>query len=88
MAGSGPHERLYDSISSFLGRNPPSRIPKKWEKFSDIAILPSGSFGDEDWRGIVGPDLWNAVAQGLDVERLGIMGEVTGRIRKSGVKML
>ena len=43
MAGRGPHERLYDSISSFLGKNPPSEIPKKWERFSDIAILPSGS---------------------------------------------
>lgn len=88
MAGRGPHDRLYDSISSFLGKNPPSEIPKKWERFSDIAILPSGSFEDEGWGDIVGPDLWKAVAQGLNVERLGVMGEVTGRIRKSGVKML
>ena len=88
MAGRGPHERLYDSISSFLGKNPPSEIPKKWERFSDIAILPSGSFRDEDWGDIVGPGLWKAVAQGLNVERLGMMGEVTGRLRKSGVKML
>ena len=88
MAGRGPHDRLYDSISSFLGKNPPSEIPKKWERFSDIAILPSGSFEDEGWGDIVGPDFWKAVAQGLNVERLGVMGEVTGRIRKSGVKML
>ena len=88
MAGRSPHERLHDSISSFLGKNPPSEIPKKWERFSDIAILPSGSFRDEDWGDIVGPDLWKAVAQGLNVERLGMMGEVTGRTRKSGVKML
>jgi len=88
MAGRGPHDRLYDSISSFLGKNPPSEIPKKWERFSDIAILPSGSFEDEGWGDIVGPDLWKAVARGLNVERLGVMGEVTGRIRKSGVKML
>ena len=88
MTGGGPHERLHDSISSFLGKNPPSEIPKKWERFSDIAILPSGSFRDESWGDIVGPDLWKAVAQGLNVERLGMMGEVTGRIRKSGVKML
>ena len=88
MAGRSPHERLYDSISSFLGKNPPSEIPKKWERFSDIAILPSGSFRDEDWGDIVGPDLWKAVAQGLNVERLGVMGEVTGRIRESGVEML
>ena len=88
MSGRGPHDRLYDSISSFLGKNPPSEMPKKWERFSDIAILPSGSFEDEDWGDIVGPDLWKAVAQGLNVERLGVMGEVTGRIRKSGVKML
>ena len=88
MAGRGPHDRLYDSISSFLGKNPPSEMPKKWERFSDIAILPSGSFEDEGWGDIVGPDFWKAVAQGLNVERLGVMGEVTGRIRKSGVKML
>ena len=88
MAGRGPHERLHDSISSFLGKNPPSEIPKKWERFSDIAILPSGSFRDESWEDVVGPDFWKAVAQGLNVERLGVMGEVTGRIRKSGVKML
>lgn len=88
MAGRSPHERLYDSISSFLGKKPPSEIPKKWERFSDIAILPSGSFRDEDWEDIVGPDLWKAVARGLNVERLGVMGEVTGKIRKSGVEML
>ena len=88
MAGRSPHERLHDSTSSFLGKDPPSEIPKKWERFSDIAILPSGSFRDEDWGDIVGPDLWKAVAQGLNVERLGMMGEVTGRTRKSGVKML
>ena len=88
MTGGGPHERLHDSISSFLGKNPPSEIPKKWERFSDIAILPSGSFRDESWGDIVGPDLWKAVARGLNVERLGVMGEVTGKIRKSGVEML
>ena len=70
MAGRSPHERLYDSISSFLGKKPPSEIPKKWERFSDIAILPSGSFRDEDWEDIVGPDLWKAVARGSDIIRL------------------
>ena len=57
-------------------------------KFSDIAILPSGSFEGEEWDDLVGPALWNAVAEGLDVERLGVMGEVTGKTRKSGTRML
>mgnify|MGYP006057304461 FL=1 len=88
MNRGGPHERLYDSISSFLGRKPPSGIPKKWERFSDFAILPAGAFEGRNWEGISGPGLWKSVADGLDVERLGIMGEVSGRTRKSGVKML
>ena len=53
MAGRSPHERLYDSISSFLGKKPPSEIPKKWERFSDIAILPNGGLpGDERYQDI------------------------------------
>ena len=88
MTRGGPHERLYDSVSSFLGKKTLPKIPKKWEKFSDIAILPSGSFEGEDWDDLISPALWKAVAEGLDVERLGIMGEVTGKTRKSGARML
>ena len=88
MTGGGPHERLYDSVSSFLGKETLPKMPKRWERFSDIAILPSGSFEGEDWDDLISPALWNAVAEGLDVERLGVMGEVTGKTRKSGTRML
>ena len=88
MTGGGPHERLYDSVCSFIGKKPPLGMPRKWERFSDIAILPSGSFEGKGWDELINQGLWKAVAEGLNVERLGIMGEVTGRTRKSGVKML
>ena len=88
MNREGPHERLHDSISSFLGRSPPDGIPRKWERFSDIAILPADSFKGGDWEQILGPGLWESVAKGLDVKRVGIMGEVSGSTRKSGVKMV
>ena len=88
MKRGGPHGRLYDSIASFLGKNPPPGIPRKWERFSDFAILPLGSFHGSEWEEIIGPELWKSVAEGLDVNRLGVMGEVTGNIRKSGIRML
>ncbi len=88
MSRGGPHERLRESIASFLGYEPPSGIPRKWERFSNIAILPSGSFEGGEWEGVVDRGLWKAVASGLEVDRLGIMGEVSGSTRDSGVRML
>ena len=72
MNRGGPHERLYDSISSFLGESPIWNSKKG--RFSDFAILPAGAFEGRNWEGIRGPGLWKSVADGLDVERLGIMG--------------
>ena len=56
------------------------------ERFSDVAIIPRGSFDGPEWE----PDegLWQAVAGALGAKRLARMGEVSGEMRESGVEML
>ena len=88
MSGSGPHERLADSVSTYLGRSPPGPLPKKWEKFSDVVLLPSDAFTGRDWEEFRGVGLWQSVAEGLDALRVGQNGEITGETRESGVAML
>ncbi len=88
MSGGGPHGRLADSVSSYLGGSPPGPLPKRWERFSDVVLLPSDAFTEGDWSGFRNEGLWRAVAKGLDASRLGQMGEVSGETRESGVKML
>jgi len=88
MSGSGPHERLADSVSAYLRRGPPGQLPKKWEKFSDVVLLPSDAFTDGDWEEFRGVGLWQSVADGLDALRVGQIGEITGETRESGVAML
>jgi len=88
MSGSGPHERLADSVSAYLRRGPPGQLPKKWEKFSDVVLLPSVAFTGGDWEEFRGVGLWQSVADGLDALRVGQIGEITGETRESGVAML
>ncbi len=80
------HERLEKSLTDFYQGQLPGPIPKKWEKFSDLAILPEMSFPKEVW-GDSG-DLWTIVAAALQVQRIARMGEVRGNFRESGVELL
>ncbi len=86
MPGRNPHSILEEAIMELYGGSVPGDIPKRWEKFSDVAILPQGSFEGDEWS----PDrtLWGAVADALGAKRLARMGEVSGEFRESGVEML
>ena len=81
-----PHTRLEKALTERQGGTLPGKIPTKWEKFSDVAILPQNAFSDIGWN----PDesLWKIVAESLNVKRLARMGEVHGEYRNSGVDLL
>ena len=85
MQERDPHTRLGSSLRELFGGDLPGTIPRRWERFADVAILPSGAFASEGWSH---PDLWSAVALALGADRLARMGEVTGEFRESGVEML
>ena len=65
MSDSGPHERLAESVSKYLGMRLPDSLPRKWEKFSDVVLLPSDAFTSRGWAEFRGHGLWRAVADGL-----------------------
>ncbi|MEE2748262.1 MAG: hypothetical protein VX473_07355 [Candidatus Thermoplasmatota archaeon] len=81
-----PHRRLEKALSLALGGELPGSIPTKWEKFSDVIIFPRDSFSESEWN----PEgqLWQIIADSLDVQRVARMGEVHGEYRKSGVELL
>ena len=85
MQERDPHTRLGSSLRELFGGDLPGTIPRRWERFADVAILPSGAFASEGWSH---PGLWPAVALALGADRLARMGEVTGEFRESGVEML
>lgn len=62
-------------------------IPKKWEKFSDVLILPNSSFRNIRWNSYR-EDLWKIIAEVLLVNRIGIMGEINGEKRESSVELV
>ena len=86
MARENPQSALERALREWSGGDLPGRLPRRWERFSDVAILPAGSFSGPRWA----PDeaLWRAVAGALGAERLARMGEVSGEFRESGVEML
>ena len=85
MQERDPHARLDSALRELYGRELPGVVPRRWERFADVAILPSGAFASEEWAH---PGLWPAVALALGAGRLARMGEVTGELRESGVEML
>ena len=86
MSGKGPHSKLEDAIRDLYDGVLPGDLPSRWERFSDVAIMPHGSFGGDGW--FPGEPLWEAVAEALGAKRLARMGEVSGDFRESGVEML
>ena len=77
---------LEEAVKELYGGSLPGELPRRWERFSDVAIMPHGSFEGDGWS----PDdsLWYAVAGALGAKRLARMGEVSGEFRESGVEML
>ncbi len=92
MPGSDPHDSLRAAVSGFLGGGGSEGrlddLPRRWERFDDVALLPSAAFAHERWDEVRSEGLWRVVAGGLGVSRLGRKGEVSGEMRESGVEML
>ena len=87
MPGRNPHSILEEAIKELYGGSVPGEIPKRWERFADVAILPQGSFEGDGWPPPDGA-LWDAVAGALGAKRLARMGEVSGELRKPSVELL
>jgi len=77
---------LEEAVKELYDGSLPGVLPRRWERFSDVAIMPHGSFEGDGWT----PEepLWEAVAGALGAKRLARMGEVSGEFRESGVEML
>ena len=86
MGEDDPHARLDSAVRGWASGDPPGDLPRRWERFSDVAIIPHDSFKGPDWEADGG--LWEAVAEALGAKRLARMGEVSGDRRQSGVEML
>ena len=83
---SSPHSRLRAAVEKWADGEISGNLPKRWEKFADVALLPQSAFSTPEWS----PDenLWNAIATALDVKRIGRLGEVVGPNRESTVELL
>ena len=97
MSGGKPSSQLRENIRSILiSRGLENEkiddllddIPKRWEKFDDIALIPNTSFRDEQWKSIINDEFWTKVCQSLSIERLARSGEIVGEKRESTVEML
>ena len=86
MPEGDPHSILEEAVREVCGGRLPGDLPRRWERFSDVAIMPRGSFEGDGWPS--GEPLWEAVAGALGARRLARMGEVSGDFRESGVEML
>ncbi len=86
MSARGPHSMLEEAVKGLYGGSLPGEMPRRWERFSDVAIMPHGSFEGDGWPPY--EPLWEAVAGALGAKRLARMGEVSGEFRESGVEML
>lgn len=86
MPEGDPHSILEEAVKEVCGGRLPGDLPRRWERFSDVAIMPRGSFEGDGWPS--GESLWEAVAGALGAKRLARMGEVSGDFRESGVEML
>ena len=97
MSGGKPSFQLRENIRSILiSRGLDNEkiddllddIPKRWEKFDDIALIPNSSFRKEQWGSIINDEFWTKVCQSLNIERLARSGEIVGEKRESTVEML
>ncbi len=93
MHREDPHRRVREEVARLLEiRGADERLldelPKRWERFADVALLQRGAFSSDLWAEHIGAELWNAIARGLSVQRLGRIGEIIGERRESSVELL
>ena len=63
-------------------------LPRRWERFDNVALLPLHSFSSELWTEIISVTWWADVAKALEVERLFRKGEIKGERRESTAELL
>ena len=63
-------------------------LPRRWERFDNLALLPLHSFTSELWTEIISESWWADVAKALEVERLFRKGEIKGERRESTAELL
>ena len=97
MSGGNPSFRLRENIRSILltkGLDDKKideyldDIPRRWEKFDDIAIIPYSSFKKTKWNSIINKEFWAVVCQALNTKRLARNGEIIGEKREATVELL
>ena len=93
MHRQDPHGRLRESIAQLIQQESADTsllevIPKRWEKFADVALFQHDSFSEKGWSSINQADLWAAVANALKVERVGRVSEIVGEKREPTVEMV
>ena len=93
MHEQDPHGRLREFVGQLIQQKGADsslldNLPKRWEKFGDVVLMPRTSFNEEGWKDILGPELWSAIASALKVNRIGKIGEIIGEKRESTVELL
>ena len=63
-------------------------LPKRWERFDDVALLPVNAFSKPAWDSIERNLLWNEISKVLNVNRLFRKGEIRGEKRESTAELL
>ena len=96
MHREDPHRRLGDAVGGLLEKRGVldeeckallELLPSKWERFSDVVLLPGSAFRGK-WSEHISDELWRVVSDALKVGRVGRMGEISGEMRESSVEML
>jgi len=97
MSASQPHLRLRNFVNSYIVLNYTDLenissllddIPKRWEKFADIVLLPNTAFKKKHWEPFISDEFWLQICNGLEVKRLARLGEIIGEKRESTVEIL
>ena len=93
MHRQDPNGRLRESIAQLIQQESADTsllevIPKRWEKFADVALFQHDSFSEKGWSSINQADLWAAVANALKVERIGRVSEIVGEKREPTVELV
>ncbi|MGB0200449.1 MAG: class I SAM-dependent methyltransferase [Candidatus Poseidoniaceae archaeon] len=88
-------EQLLVANSLILTKEMVNFLPKKWELFSDLAIVPSDSLNSKEWQDLLSKnealseEIWQIIADSLKVSRIARQSEIANdKLRSSQVKMI
>lgn len=88
-------EQLLVANSLILTTEMVNFLPKKWELFSDLAIVPSDSLDSKEWQDLfsknvaLSEEIWQIIADSLKVSRIARQSEIANdKLRSSQVKLI